>query len=133
MVRTCHPLCRRQCRSQIFPFVVREKDARWFEFWDASSLGHHATATFGFVGFWADGIGLVVELEAHRVALKGTFAQPLQAACAVPWALIVGVENVAFGIHANSAWAANAAARWNDRAIGFDPHAPPTIIAVRGE
>ena len=114
-------------------FVVGEEDAGGHELGDFLGFGHDAAAALGPLRGGAELgielIGIGIPLEAIGMAGEAALDDLLEAACAVPRALIVGVEHVALGIEADAAGRADAAGGGDELAVGRDLAGPAAELA----
>ncbi len=123
--RTCRRSCRRRCRLADWPILGYGKIARPAAPAPGCFL---ASIIIRLPLLGSAGAGRALSSSYHLLPAGWPTNSPgcelLQAARAVPGALVVGVEHVAGRVHADAAGRANAAARGNQLAVGRDPQAP---------
>ena len=117
--------------------LVREDDRRRNELGNVRTLDHGAAAAFGegrVLGAIADRSAGEIEVDvAVGIALERAGLDPLQRTGAIPRALVIRIEYIAFGIESDPAGRAHAARGGDEFAIVRDAQDPAAVKGLGGE
>ncbi len=87
-------------------------------------------------GGWFRGLGeagAFVEFVAHRVSLERPGFEPFHGGGAVPGALVIGVEDIAFSVHAHAAGGTYAGAGGYHFSVRSDADGPAAPVGIRSK